>query len=905
MAPSGLNALLFDVNYDGVFMFGPLRYENSIVYELRVTNDKKYDYEGLCEFLKEKLEQRFYVMFFKLSECELDVGLKIVECDSDLEAKYEFVDAYGIIQLKNDAGNMSYKELVSWAEEEAQHLKTPPKPRTSNAPDATLDVDESSVPFEFDYGDTGASFESVDDQTGAPSEADHTGPSEAADEMGRDKIIEEDNIVNKVVDKGKGKMIEEEMPVPARKAMGRNKGIVIEENDNPNVMDSDSSNSEVEMDQIPDYLMLYSDSESEYSDRSVDYLSEGGDELIQLRKGNSEAKRAPKIRDCDDDAELTDPFKLVETRMKKYPTHDQDTHWKMKKPKVGEKFVDVAQFKECLTYYGLANGYSIWCYRSSTTQIIARCGQRPERIKDPKKGKLSRWKRSYAKAILESNDGLIVRVGVTKGYCFGWMFPSKPNVGEILTAIGRDRNNHIFPVAWAVVNVENKDNWSWFLELLGEDLELPTGNGLTLMSDQHKGLIEAVKDVMPHAEHRQCARHIYEGFRKHYSGVEFRNLLWAASKATYPGLFNKIMDKIKRANPNAYQYLLNKDPKTWSRAYFHIGTNCEAVENGFSECFNAVLVRVRNKPLITMLEAMRVIVMERMNTMRRMLDKWTDDICPNIQKRLELIKDQQRFWHVIPAGGNLFEDVAAIRKRMFHDAYHQYLTPVGGMNFWPDCSEMSKGHNNSSCKNQTVLLPPKPTAKKGRPRKIPIPSEYVDDQTEPLVPPSVPIPPVEEHIGSSQFELGGSSSTVNASKTKKMVTFKENVANRGLSISGRGRGRGPRLGSLGAWFGIHRNESDSIENTQEETMHDSEIQESQTVQTVPTQSSQTAASDGIAVDNQVVPVNEPVPRELVPRARRNFVILRQRGRSERILKRKLAKDYSGTGSSKTNPYSLD
>nr|GEV11657.1 transposase, MuDR, MULE transposase domain protein [Tanacetum cinerariifolium] len=208
-------------------------------------------------------------MFFKLHECELDVGLKIVECDSDLEAMYEFVDSYGIIQMylahipqnlaeyyfkifcfdesgdeaickfrihenrKKDVGNMSYEELVSWAEEEAQHLKTPPKPRTSNAPDATLDVDE------FEYGDTGASFESVDDQT----------------DKGKGKMIEEDNIVNKVVDKGKGKMIEEERPVPARKAMGRNKGIVIEENDNPHVMDSNSGDNEVEMDQIHDYSM--------------------------------------------------------------------------------------------------------------------------------------------------------------------------------------------------------------------------------------------------------------------------------------------------------------------------------------------------------------------------------------------------------------------------------------------------------------------------------------------------------------------------------------------------------------------------------------------------------------------------------------------------------------------------
>ncbi|GKG59357.1 hypothetical protein Tco_0605008, partial [Tanacetum coccineum] len=59
--------------------------------------------------------------------------------------------------------------------------------KQSTAPDATLDLDDSSVPFEFDDGDTGASFEVVDDHTGAPSEA--------VDDHGRDKIIEEDNIV--------------------------------------------------------------------------------------------------------------------------------------------------------------------------------------------------------------------------------------------------------------------------------------------------------------------------------------------------------------------------------------------------------------------------------------------------------------------------------------------------------------------------------------------------------------------------------------------------------------------------------------------------------------------------------------------------------------------------------------
>ncbi|GKB32424.1 hypothetical protein Tco_0871825 [Tanacetum coccineum] len=166
---------------------------------------------------------------------------------------------------------------------------------------------------------------------------------------------------------------------------------------------------------------------------------------------------------------------------------------------------------------------------------------------------------------------------------------------------------------------------------------------------------KAVKDVMPNAKHMQCARHIYENFKKHYSRLEFRNLFWASSKASYSQLFNKIMDTIKSANPNAHKYLMDKNPKTWSIAFFEVDRGCEAVENGFSECFNSVIVGVRHKSLITMLEAIRVIVLEKMNKMREISVKWNPGVCPNIKKRLECLKEQQMFWHVILDGGNLFE----------------------------------------------------------------------------------------------------------------------------------------------------------------------------------------------------------------------------------------------------------
>ena len=66
--------------------------------------------------------------------------------------------------------------------------------------------------------------------------------------------------------------------------------------------------------------------------------------------------------------------------------------------KVGEKFKDIDQLKECMTYYALANGFSLWFERSANNKVIAKCGLRPERIKKPELGKQSKFKRYPSEA---------------------------------------------------------------------------------------------------------------------------------------------------------------------------------------------------------------------------------------------------------------------------------------------------------------------------------------------------------------------------------------------------------------------------------------------------------------------------------------------------------------------------
>ena len=58
--------------------------------------------------------------------------------------------------------------------------------------------------------------------------------------------------------------------------------------------------------------------------------------------------------------------------------------------------------------------------------------------------------------------------------------------GQLLCAVGKDGNDNIMPLAMAVVDIECKVSWVWFLKLLFEDFGTPQETGWIFMSDQQK-----------------------------------------------------------------------------------------------------------------------------------------------------------------------------------------------------------------------------------------------------------------------------------------------------------------------------------------------------------------------------------------------------------------------------------
>ncbi|WMV41539.1 hypothetical protein MTR67_034924 [Solanum verrucosum] len=103
-----------------------------------------------------------------------------------------------------------------------------------------------------------------------------------------------------------------------------------------------------------------------------------------------------------------------------------------------------------------------------------------------------------------------------------------------------------------------KRTWTWFMK---HSLELQNGEGLTFISDMHKGLFDVVSTLLPEAHPRYCARHIEAN--------------WC---------------------------------KRWGK-----------------ESLNAWILEARYKPIIGMLEDIRVKIMKKLAAKEVVVRKWKDD----------------------------------------------------------------------------------------------------------------------------------------------------------------------------------------------------------------------------------------------------------------------------------------
>ncbi|KAL5184297.1 hypothetical protein HKD37_17G048025 [Glycine soja] len=248
----------------------------------------------------------------------------------------------------------------------------------------------------------------------------------------------------------------------------------------------------------------------------------------------------------------------------------------------------------------------------------------------------------YAHELLRSNPGSIGFVAGCRPFIgLDGCFLKSAFGGNLLSAVGLDGNNHIYVIAYAVVDIENKDNWKWFLTLLHEDLGDYIQNGWNFMSDMQKGLIPALQEVMPGAPHRFCVLHLWKNFTKQWKSKELKGIVWQCAKSTTVAEFEGHMAHLKTINYQAWEYL-NKWPKqAWTKAHFSTIPKVDNICNNTCE------------PIITMLEEIRSYIMRTMAARKVKLSGKPGPLCPVQYKRLEKEFHFANQWTPIWCGDNM------------------------------------------------------------------------------------------------------------------------------------------------------------------------------------------------------------------------------------------------------------
>ncbi|XP_071722523.1 uncharacterized protein [Rutidosis leptorrhynchoides] len=152
-----------------------------------------------------------------------------------------------------------------------------------------------------------------------------------------------------------------------------------------------------------------------------------------------------------------------------------------------------------------------------------------------------------------------------------------------------------------------------------------------------------------------CARHIYENWAKTYKGDKLQLQFWQLAKSANMADFRIAKEGLLQLTKEGCATLFQLEPKHWCKAFFSEEFKCDNVDNNICEVFNSKIIDARCKPVILMLEDIRVVVMTRLQKQRDEVAKWTRQYGPRIAKKLDENFAASRHCHPIWNGDDRYE----------------------------------------------------------------------------------------------------------------------------------------------------------------------------------------------------------------------------------------------------------
>ncbi|XP_021613274.1 uncharacterized protein LOC110615610 isoform X2 [Manihot esculenta] len=217
---------------------------------------------------------------------------------------------------------------------------------------------------------------------------------------------------------------------------------------------------------------------------------------------------------------------------------------------------------------------------------------------------------------------------------------------ELLTATALDGNDGIFPVAFAIVDFVNDDNWHWFLVQLKSMLS--TYQPITFVGDRQMGLRQSILMAFEDSHHSFCVHHLSEELKQDLKGPYTEEVvsvivshLYDAAHAATPDGFRKCIESIKSISPEAFQWILQSEPEHWANSLFE-GSRYNHVTSSIGQSFYSWVNDLPVLPIVQVVDTIRQKMMELIYTRKVDSDRWLTRLTPSLEEKLqkEILKAQ-------------------------------------------------------------------------------------------------------------------------------------------------------------------------------------------------------------------------------------------------------------------------
>lgn len=229
----------------------------------------------------------------------------------------------------------------------------------------------------------------------------------------------------------------------------------------------------------------------------------------------------------------------------------------------------------------------------------------------------------------------------------------------LLTATALDGDEGLFPVAFAIVDDENRGKWNWFLEQLQSIL--PSSGSITFVSNREKGLKETVVKVFPNSYHGYSIYHLSNSFRKNLKGpspgeakASLPGYFVAAAHVTRVVGFKRFTEQIEHVSSQAYDWVMQIEPEYWTTISCKGERHNQITEN-VGELYTKLMDELKDLPITMKIDAIIRMIIGLMNTRKSESSKWLTQLTPSKEEKLHEEIVDARGLKVLPSSNTIFE----------------------------------------------------------------------------------------------------------------------------------------------------------------------------------------------------------------------------------------------------------